>query len=658
VNETVIPVLALVGAVRDVVLLVVALVVFVAATFVAVRLLGVRRGWLQTVVAAVVAWIVALVVTASLLDWDWGADRLGVFTVLLAVPLTMALLVANDLFARPGTLARGDRAGLVAAPRPISGVRSKLEPLSRYRELIGILRRHQLLGRVRGGTDDDAGLAPAPVRLREALEEAGGVYVKLGQIAATRIDLLPASVCEELSKLQSRSNPISAEAVRGVLEAELGRPVEEVFDDFDWEPLASASIGQTHTAVLRDGEEVVVKVQRPGVDAAIERDLAALNQLARLAERRSVIGRDLRVSTLAEEFGRSLRSELDFTREAQSTRFMHDMAERDESPVRVPSVHPELCTRRMMVQERLHGVPLSEVPADRDLDRDALARQLLSVNITNILERGVFHADPHPGNVMVLDDGTLGMIDYGATGRLDSIQEQAVIDMLIALVRRDAGMLRDGVERVADVGAHVSRDRLDRSLARLLAENVSPGGGVSVQALTDLIPVLGEFDISLPGDLVVLMRALVTLDGTLGVLSPGFSVVAAGRDLAQQAAQDQGGDPTEMLQQALLEELPVLRRLPADVARTLALASRGSLQFRTVQAEDEDRFQRTLWNRVTLAFVGATLAVVSVLVMGLEVGPRLGGDTRLVVLLGAGGLFLGVVLLLRVAAAIVRDGTT
>ena len=651
-------VLGLVGALRDVVYLVGAVVVFVVATFVAVRLLGVRRGWLQTVVAAVVAWVVALVVTASLLDWSWGEDRLGLFTLLLAVPLTMVLLVANDLFARPGTLARGDRAGLVAAPRPVAGLRAKVEPISRYRELIGILRRHQLLGRVRGGTDDDAGLAPPAVRLREALEEAGGVYVKLGQIAATRIDLLPAGVCEELSRLQSRSTPIAAEAVRGVIESELGRPVEEVFDEFDWEPLAAASIGQTHTAVLRSGEEVVVKVQRPGVDDAIERDLAALNQLARLAERRSVVGRDLRVSILAEEFGRSLRSELDFTSEAQATSFMHDMAVRDDSPVRVPSVHAELCTRRVMVQERLHGVPLSEVPADRPLDRDALARELLSVNITNILERGVFHADPHPGNVMVLDDDTLGMIDYGATGRLDSIQEQAVIDMLVALVRRDASMLRDGVERVADVGAHVSRDRLDRSLARLLAQNVTPGGGVSVAALTDLIPVLGEFDITLPGDLVVLMRALVTLDGTLGVLSPGFSVVAAGRDLAQQAAQEQGGDPNEMLQQALLEELPVLRRLPADVARTLALASRGALQVRTVQAEDEDRFQRTLWNRVTLAFVGATLAVVSVLLMGLEVGPRLGGDTRLVVLLGAGGLFLGSVLLLRVAAAIVRDGTT
>ena len=151
---------------------------------------------------------------------------------------------------------------------------------------------------------------------------------------------------------------------------------------------------------------------------------------------------------------------------------------------------------------------------------------------------------------------------------------------------------------------------------------------------------------------------LTRLDGTLGVLSPGFSVVSAGKDLARQAAEEQGGDPNAMLQQALMEELPVLRRLPADVARTLALASRGSLQFRTVRAEDEDRLQRTLWNRMTMAFVGAVIAVMSVLMMGLEVGPLLGGDTRLVVVLGAGGVFLGTVLMLRVVAAVIRDGTS
>jgi ubiquinone biosynthesis protein len=640
----------------------VAVVVAVATTFVGARLLGVRRGWLASLVAGAVGWVTALVIAAAMFDWDWDASSLIWVTIVLAIPLTMAIMVGLDLYARPGTLARGDRAGLVQAPRPISGIRAKVAPFGRYRELLEILRRHHLVGKVRGEADepvDDGAepLPPAAVRLREALEEAGGVYVKLGQIAATRIDLLPPSVCEELGKLQSRSTPIPGDQVRTVVEAEYGRPVEEVFASFDWEPLAAASIGQTHTAVLRSGESVVVKVQRPGIRAGMDRDLAALDQLARLAERRTVTGRDLRVSQLADEFGRSLRAELDFRGEAQATAAMHDLVA-DDPIVTVPDVFDELCARRVMVQERLRGVPLSELPADADVDRDALARALLAVNVDHILKRGLFHADPHPGNVMVLEDGTLGMIDFGATGRLDTIQQDAVVDMLIALVKRDASLLRDGVERVADVGAHVSRDKLDRALARLLADHVGAGGTVDVRALADLVPLLGEFEITLPGDLVVLLRALITLDGTLGVLSPGFSVIAAGKQLAQEAAAEQSSDPNDVMQEALISELPVLRRLPADVGRTLSLASRGSLQFRTVAAEDDERFTRTLWNRTLLAVVGSAFVLTSVLLMGLEVGPVLGGDTRLVVVLGVGGMFLGVVLLLRVVAAVVRDGTS
>ena len=594
-----------------------------------------------------------------MLDWDWDDRSLAWFTIVLAIPMTMVLMLALDLFAKPGSLARGDRAGLVQAPHPIAGIKAKVEPFARYRELLGILRRHGLMSRVSGESDDlDEDPEPAAVRLREALEEAGGVYVKLGQIAATRIDLLPADVCEELTKLQSRSTPVPADDVRIVLEGEYGRSVEEVFESFEWTPLAAASIGQTHTAVLRTGEAVVVKVQRPGINATIERDLAALNQLARLAERRTITGRDLRVSQLAEEFGRSLRSELDFRDEANATAVMHSLMPEDGS-VKAPVVYPELCTRRVVVQERMNGVPLSELPTDSDVDRDALARAFLAVNIDQILNKGIFHADPHPGNVMVLDDGTIGMIDFGAVGRLDTIQEDAVVDMLIALTQRDASMLRDGVERVADVGSHVSRDKLERALARLLADHVGAGGSIDVAALADLIPLLGTFEITLPGDLVVLLRALITLDGTLGVLSPGFSVVSAGKQLAQDAAEEQmAGDPNEILQQALIGELPVLRRLPADVGRTLALASRGSLQFRTVASEDDARFTRTMWNRTLLAVVGAAVALVSVLLMGVEAGPRLGGDTRLVVVLGAGGLFFGTVLLFRVVAAVVRDGTS
>ena len=643
--------------IRFIVSVVVVLVVATVTTLLGSRLLGIRRGWVRQLLAGAIGWLIALTVAAGLLDWDWDADELIAYTAVLAVPATMALMLLFDLVARPGTLAQGDRAGLIEASSPVGDLKARIEPITRYRELLAILRRHQLLGHLNGRRDAaDEDLDPPAVRLREALEDAGGVYVKLGQIAATRIDLLSPAVCEELGKLQSRSTPVPAEEVRQVLEQEYGKPVDEVFARFDWEPLAAASIGQTHTALLTTGDEVVVKVQRPGVGATIERDLAALDQLARLAERRTVTGRDLRVSQLAAEFGRSLRSELDFRDEARATATMHELLA--DSPITVPTVYRDLCTRRVMVQQRLPGEPLSDAPADDSVDRDVLARQLLSVFVTQLLGTGIFHADPHPGNVMVLSDGTLGLIDFGAVGRLDSVQIQAVVDMLIALTRGDASLLRDGVERVADVGAHVSRDRLERALARLLADHIGIGGTIDVRALADLIPVLGEFEITLPGDLVVLMRALVTLDGTLGVMSPGFSVAAAGKELAQEeAAERSDGDPQQMLTEALVAELPVLRRLPADVGRTLALASRGSLTFRTVASEDESRFTRTMWNRTLLAGIGVGLCLVSVLLMGLEVGPNVGGDTRLVVLLGAGGLGLGAILLMRVIAAVVRDGT-
>jgi ubiquinone biosynthesis protein len=631
-------------------------IVAVGTTLLAARFLAVGRGWLQAAIAGGTGWLGALVIAGTLADWGF-APSLFWETALLAVPLTMVLMVGIDLVARPGTLARGDEAGLIRAPHPVAGIRSRVAPFTRYRELVAIMRRHQL-GHLKGdppAADEDL-LPPPEVRLREALEDAGGVFVKLGQIAATRIDLLPPQVCAELSRLQSRSTPIPADEVRSVLEAEYGRPAEEVFASFEWEPLAAASIGQTHTALLHSGEAVVVKVQRPGIHDTIERDLGAMDQLARLAERRTVLGRDLQVAGLAREFGRSLRAELDFRREASSTAEMHAVIGADPL-IRVPDVYPDLCTRRVMVQERLLGVPLSDLPSDAEVDREALARAFLRTNIDNILHEGLFHADPHPGNVLVLDDGRLGMIDFGATGRLDAIQQQAVIDMLIALVRRDVPLLRDGIERVADVGSHVSRDRFERSLARLLADHARPGGTVDPQALSDLVPLLASFQVTLPGDLVVLLRALITLDGTLGVLSPGFGVVQAGMELAREQAAEHGEDPQEVLEQALLAELPVLRRLPADLGRTLALMSRGTLQFRTVTAEDDDRFLRTLVNRGLLAGIGAALALTSVLLIGLELGPRLGDGPRLVALLGAGGVALGAVLMLRVVAAVVRDGT-
>jgi len=652
------PVLA--ASFGDVVLrIVVAAALAVVTTAISLRLLGVRRGWAKALGAGLAGWILGGLLALHLNDGDWGADGLVLQTLAIAVPATMAIAVTLDLLARPGALARAPEAGLLVAPRPLRDLRRRVDVVRRYRELLGLLRAEGF-----GPWPAAAGQAareaePAGVRLRRVLEAAGGVYVKLGQIAATRIDLLPPDVCAELATLANRVPPEPAEAIRAVIEDELGRPVEDVFAEFDWEPLAAASIGQTHTARLPTGDAVVVKVQRPDIARVMERDLAALALLADFAERRTPLGRSVRSGEVLAQFATSLRAELDFRREAQNMAEMAGLMAADPGPgdVRVPAVHEDLCTARVLVQERFEGFTVSDAAAlgASTADRAGLARDLMAALMAQVLRYGLFHADPHPGNIFVVADQSLGLIDFGAVGRLDPVQRAAVVDMMVGLVRRDVGLLRDAIERVAETAGNISAERLERAIARLLTDHIGAGGAVDAGALQDLVPVLGEFGITLPGDLVVLSRALVTLDGTLGVLSPGLSIVAAAHDLVGSEAGAQVVDPDQMLREGLADAAVRLRRLPDRIDRISALAARGDLQLRTLVSEDDDRVLRTLVNRGLLVATGAAFLVAAALL--LTVAPASDGTTVPEVL-GYGGLLAGTVLLLRVVAAVARDGTT
>jgi ubiquinone biosynthesis protein len=293
-----------------------------------------------------------------------------------------------------------------------------------------------------------------------------------------------------------------------------------------------------------------------------------------------------------------------------------------------------------------------------DVDRDAVARRLLQSMLDQVMRVGYFHADPHPGNVFVLPDGAIGLIDFGAVGRLDPVQQSAVVDMLAAFVARDVGLLRDAIERVADVSDAVSPDRLERALARLLAESVRPSGAVEGSALQDLVRLLSEFGVRLPRDLVVLSRALVTLEGTLRVVSPGLSMVAeVGRIAA--ASTPEVLDRDALVHDELVAALPRLRRIPDRLDRILTLTSRGDLRLRTVVDEDSQRIVRTLVNRALLFAIGAVFLVAgTMLLIAREPGPIVASRTGLFEILGYGSLLAAVVLLLRVAAAVVRDGTT
>jgi ubiquinone biosynthesis protein len=630
----------------------------VVTTTVSLRLLGMRRGWIRALVAGLVGWALGGILALSLADWDWGADGLVVHTAAIAIPTTMAVAVALDMVARPGTLSTAEQAGLVVPPRPVRAVRRRIDVFRRYHELIGLIRAQGFGPFLTASRKEETAAQPVGVRLRRVLQDAGGVYVKLGQIAATRPDLMPPEICAELAKLQNQAPPEPVERIRAVLEEELGRPVEELFAEFDWHPLAAASIGQTHCARLHSGERVVVKVQRPDIQRVMERDLAALTLVAGLAQRRTPIGRGVRAAEILSQFARSLRAELDFRREADA---MVDMAAvlGESSGVRIPTVHEQLSTRRVLVQERFDGFTVADVDAleASGFDRAELAQQLLRSSLEQILRHGFFHADPHPGNIFVLADGTLGLIDFGAVGRLDPIQRTAAVEMMAALVRRDVGMLRDGVERVAEVSGTVSGERLERAIARLMADNLRPTGAVEPQLLQDMVPVLADFGVHLPGDLVLLSRTLVTLDGTLGLLSPGTSMGSAASQLVASTTEPVV-DPRQMVRDELLSTLPRLRRLPDRLDRILTLTARGDLQVRTVVDEDAHRIVRTLVNRALLAGVGTGLLITSTLLLvSADEGPDVSDSTGLFEIFGYGGLLAGSVLVLRVVSAVARDGT-
>jgi ubiquinone biosynthesis protein len=636
-----------------------AVLIAIVITSISLRLLGIRRGWGTALLAGVLGWGIGILLALGLAGWDWSTDDLVINMLAIGVPATMAAAVTLDLLARPGSLAQGEQAGLLVTPRPFRAARMRVAVFLRYRELIRLARREGFGPFISAEMRAEHSTEPTGLRLRRVLEEAGGVYIKLGQIAATRVDLIPPEICEELAKLQNQVEPESIELIQPVVEAEIGGPVETVFAEFEWEPLAAASISQTHRARLHTGEAVVVKVQRTGIESVMKRDLAALSLLADFAQRRTEFGQGLRTGEILDEFAKGLRAELDFRREADAMTEMA-MLLGPSSPVRVPKVYPELCTRRLLVQERFEGCTLADPEAlAATIDRTELGERLLRCALEQILKVGFFHADPHPGNIFVCDDGALGLIDFGAVGRLDPIQQAAVTDMLMALASRNVSLLRDGIERVADVAEAGSPDRLERALARLMAENVRPTGAIAPTAFQDLVALLARFGIRLPTDLVVLSRALGTLDGTLRVISPDLNLVATAQALMTSTTSPPVIDRDTLVRDELLAVLPHLRRLPDRIDRVLTLTGRGELRIRSIVDEDSQRIVRTLGNRALLAVIGtAFLVVATMLLVATERGPSVGGGVGLYEVFGYGGLIAGMVLMLRVVAAVARDGTT
>jgi ubiquinone biosynthesis protein len=622
--------------------------------WVAARLLGVRhRSWSAALLVGSIGW--ALAGLWAIAVTDGHVEQLSAVVALVASVLcTMLVAVALDLLRSHEPRHRP----LLSVPHPVRAIRRVLRRVRRYVRVLRIASRHGL-GPYLGLHGDPEKAAASAASARAALEEAGGVFVKLGQLLAGRADLLPPEARREFAHLQERVTPADPAAVSALLEAELGVASGEVFRSFDTTPVAAASIAQAHAAQLPSGEEVIVKIQRPGIDVVVEDDLAITRWMARLAQRHTLWGRTYRVVDLAEEFGAALREELDFRIEARNLREAA-VALSGQSGVVVPQVFPELSTRRVLVLERLDGVALS-APAERvPLPEDArkLGDLLLRAVVAPMMAGERFHADPHPGNVRLLSDGRVGLLDFGATGRLDAFEQASVVDILLAIRRHDPTLLLDAVRHIATLSVEVDENQLEHALARFLTRNISPGATPDAAMLTELLHVFLTFGIALPAGTTTMFRALVTLQGTLEALCPHYPIIDAAEDLAGDLLIHKVTPQTlaEAAQQEFITAAPMLRRMPRQLDRIATQLQRGELRLQTRVLGDpaDARLLSRLVGQVVLVLASATLGGISIGLLTITGGPMVTAGLSIYQMLAYGGLTLSLILLLRVITGVLR----
>ncbi|HUV18100.1 MAG TPA: AarF/UbiB family protein [Ilumatobacteraceae bacterium] len=642
------------------------LILFVLAvptTLLSGRLLGVRRGWLSLSMAGLLGWGLGLAVASGLGDAAFGESGLLLDTVLLSLLFTMMLVVAFDLAAPQGSLATGSEAGLVVVPHPIRDARNTVSYLTRYWELLRIARANGL-GRNSLDTTSDGTTAPgvsAARSVRATVEQAGGMFVKLGQVASTRDDVLPSAFCEELALLRSSVEPAPREVMARRVERHLSRPADEVFAAFDWNPIAAGSIAHAYRATLFDGTSVIVKVQRPGLEEAFERDRRALMAAARFVEKRTTLGLSLSPEAMAAEFSDGLAEELDFTIEAGNADLL-EAATPDDMGVHIPHIYRELSGRYVLVQEALTGTSVadSEAVAAGAESPDELARRLIRLFFHHIFDEGVFHADPHPGNILLLDDGRLGLIDLGAVGRLGPTERTAMMSLLGGLASGDTETMRQAVEDLATFRDEVRPRDLERAIASMLGSSLAPGAKLDVQLLADLVRLLGEFKIVLRPEITLLIRTLISVEGTLRTISPDFDLLAEARTVAVErlGAPLRGEGIQSLVMKELTTQFPRIRRLPLRVDTVLDQLTTGKLEARVsfLRSDHDVRILTRLVNRVVLGLVAVMLGVGSVLLLGVEGGPELSSAVPLDEVLGYLGLASSAILTLRVVAGIVRDG--
>ncbi|QDV58754.1 ABC1 kinase family protein [Rosistilla oblonga] len=525
----------------------------------------------------------------------------------------------------------------------ITDVPQLVRNADRFREVVAVLAKHGLadwlssvplpwLDRLRRNApvENDADLTTEQ-RIRMALTELGTTYIKLGQVLSTRPDLVGQTLADELAQLRENTPADDPAAVIEAIQSELGGSVEELFAEFETTALASASIGQVHCAITRAGEPVVVKVQHPGIERRIVNDLEIMLKLAELGEQQSVRLRQYRPVQTTREFQKTLLQELDFGREMRNMEtFRRNFA--DNAEVRFAKPYPELSSRRVLTMERFDGISVSDkkLLEQSGLDLPKIARQGANLFVEMIFRDGFYHADPHPGNMIILAaseqnaDGALAVLDCGMVGRIDETLRDQLETALIAAVGQDSAKMTKVVARIGEV----PRDFDEAALHGAIQELIDTYAHQSLNefdlsgCLHEIVEIIREHRIYLPAKVAMLLKVLIMLEGTSQQLSPDFSLAEIIKPYGRQAMLNRFSAKNlyGRLKSNAEDWQNLVEMLPRDAAEILDNFKRGKFDVHL-----QHRRLEPIVNRLVMGLLTAALFVGSASMCSSEVPPTIRG---------------------------------
>lgn len=559
--------------------------------------------------------------------------------------------------------------------RKIGAIGRTYRDLSRFRQILTVLLKYgygDFLELLKIDQYVEAGLKiiskKQPIRverltrpqgIRMALEELGPTYIKLGQILSSRPDLIPVDFLRELAKLQDKVPPFPYPAVKKIVEAELGFPLDELFENFDQQPLASASIGQVHKAKIKNGVEVAVKVQRPGIQRIIEIDLEIMHYLATLMERHIEEISLQRPVKIVEEFARTLEKELDYQLEASN---MERVALNfiDDACTYIPKVFRDYSTSHVLTAEFVDGIKVSDI--DRleaaGLDRKAITDRGADILLKQIFDHGFFQADPHPGNLFVLPDNVICLIDFGMVGAVDRRTRENFVDLIDAVVQKDAYRTSLVFIQLTDWDEEPDERRFEKDVADFMAQHLyRPLKDIRIgKLLHQLLDLASRHRLRIPPDIFLMMKALTTVEGVARMLDPDFEMITKAAPFVKRillgrfTPQRISGD----MYRLTLDLMKFLKQFPKDLLDISRMVRQQKLYVR-IENQGLNRMLSThdqISNRISFSIIIAALIIGSALIVISEIPPLLYGISLIGIIVFLAAAVMGIWLLV----AIIRKG--